>query len=690
MEFFNLNHNEQVVSPCLTIHGKLTKKTSGAQSIQVQHPQLPPLTFPINEDFFKATVILTPGENKFTFITDKNVSQQITCYYTPLLQDQPIHLCLILAKDSPMKFDSPKDQIAKENGNDLYLAIKKLRMAGRLLQAFTNEQMLRNGFGHRTVQFVEEYTLDTEFQDNPMKKLKMRNNIKIHLVRSEKSIKEIRSHDIAQQNSKAKDAGALYGIAMDALKKYGGPFINCEKPVQAACIYMDTHWDGKLITGHAALGGGDDHIKLAIFGSHGIYSWPRSMEDVVPYFLNDTKASTTEVANDCGQCGSYWECLAITMGAFWHEMGHLLGSPHQEHGVMLRDYTVLNRSFLTKEAYCLRTKSYGAAAPIFPKEECTWHRLDLLRYLYHPSFTKPEDYNDPSFFRPSKIGGFQFSEPNFYPLGNDICRFSSQTGITVIEIICGDLALGYIEYLPVSLGGPGPQKEVVVSLSELRARIPANKLEEFKDKFTLNLIAVNSPSATYENFPSLATVTPIPMGKYGYPESIRGFKSPAHGQIGRGKETGILGINVKNVVAVRVYHGAALDGMRFFFNAPTKKNEPPAIPSRTYVDKLTKSFKANVSISNDHPSVLFGVETPNYSDVILEPGEYITGFTVKSGWWIDAVQVSTNYGRKTDMLGNKEGGGQRELFPPEGQYVLGIYGSVGNWVDSLGIVYGSL
>lgn len=144
ISLFNLKANETVVSPCLTIHGKCGKQATAVKNIQVQHPQLPPLTFPVNESYFKATILLSPGENKLTFITDTNVSESITCFYSPLTQNKPIHLCLIVAKDSPLKFDSPRSQVAKEGGNDLNLAIKKLRIAARLMQAYTNEQMLRN------------------------------------------------------------------------------------------------------------------------------------------------------------------------------------------------------------------------------------------------------------------------------------------------------------------------------------------------------------------------------------------------------------------------------------------------------------------------------------------------------------------------------------------------------------------
>lgn len=76
IDLFNLRENEQIVSPCLIIHGKCNKQ-NGAKTVQVQHPQLPPLTYPIHNQFFKATVLLTPGENKLTFVTDTNTARTV-------------------------------------------------------------------------------------------------------------------------------------------------------------------------------------------------------------------------------------------------------------------------------------------------------------------------------------------------------------------------------------------------------------------------------------------------------------------------------------------------------------------------------------------------------------------------------------------------------------------------------------
>lgn len=694
IEFFNLKNEERVVSPCLTIHGKCQNKASAAKNIQVQHPQLPALTFPVNSQFFKATILLSSGENRLTFITDTNVIQTVTCFYTPLTQNKPIHLCLIVAKDSPLKFDSPKSQIAKEGGNDLKLAIKKLRIAARLMQAYTNEQMIRNGFGHRVMNFVEEFTSDTQFRS----KETMRNTVKIHIVRSERTLKEIRDPNVAQQNSKGTNTGALFGWAMDALRSYGGPFAPKEPPVQAACIYLDGHWNGNLILGHAALGGGDDNIKLAIFGSHGLYSWPTCMEDIVPYFLDHTKTSLSEVANDCNECGSHWECLTVTLGAFMHEIGHSLGSPHQVSGVMLRDYTRLNRSFLTQEAFSIRTNSYGANPPIYPKEECTWHRLDMLRFLFHPAFTREYDYYDPSFYRPSRNGKFSVPKPAIYAMDNNTCKFSSQTGIYCIEVIAEDLARGHLEYLPKSLNGPGPQKEVIVSLKDLQDLLPADKTK-YRDSFNIRVLACNSPDANFDKFPSLLKTSLIPMEKYGYSAKVQGIKSQLLGSTQRGTDVGILAVDITKVFAARIYHGGALDGVRFYVqdadaNTVKNQNSSPVVPPRTYLGKLTNTFRSNApqpgKTGPSSKSILFGKQTANYTDITLEPNEIITGFNVRCGAWIDAIQIITNHGRITDMFGNKNGGSLGELIPPTGQNIIGIYGRVGQWIDAIGIVYATL
>jgi hypothetical protein len=40
----------------------------------------------------------------------------------------------------------------------------------------------------------------------------------------------------------------------------------------------------------------------------------------------------------------------------------------------------------------------------------------------------------------------------------------------------------------------------------------------------------------------------------------------------------------------------------------------------------------------------------------IRRGEYITGFFVRSGFWIDAIQVLTSLGRRSPLFGNPTGG----------------------------------
>jgi len=719
IKIYNVQNGGEVHTPLLIVHGESSVSQSGVLTVSHKGDAFPPLCYEINKGFFKAIVHLEPGENPllFTHSDGKLVGGQpqyeknpqyktygvgFKINYIPLLQNRPIHLCLLLARDSPGLFDSTAQKRGLE-GNGVDIAIKKLRVGARLMQAFTNEQMLRAGFGQRTFNFVEEYTKDTQFIQE-WKIPKFRNTIKIHILRSKKSLKELRDANLAQQNPNGNNTGGLFGIAMDALRDYGGPFVESNKPVQAAVMFMDAHYDQKLnmILTHAALGGGDDKIKLAIFGSHGLYSWPAAFEHIIPCFL-DTSPRTNEVANDANECGSYWECLAITLGAFMHEIGHLLGCPHQTSGVMLRDYVTLNRSFLTREEYSTRTRRQGLV-PILPKDECTWHRLDLVRFLYHPSFTLPSDYLDPSFQKNNSMPG----KASLLPVGNKTALLKSSTGIYAIEIYPGDLAEGYIEFLPKSIGGTGPQREVYVTVDELRSRLPSNKQS---GKFSIHVQTVDGNQSDFNDFEKLVSdssnflVSDFGLGR----GQLTAIKSGLLGKQEHVNNAPII-FDPARVTSVRIYHGMALDGLRIFTRQGGDQPPPysgstntPPIPQRDYKNRLgslISGFKNQVI--NDHnnnqiqtalpytgetSSVLFGKQTNNYTDFHLQSGEYIAQFILRSGAWVDGLQVVTNTGRSSPFCGNNNGGSQGVLDAPQGYEIIGITGSVGNWVNSIGVLY---
>lgn len=707
---YNVQSGGTVHTPLLIVHGESTASKSGILTVTNRGEAYPPLYYEVNQGLFKAIVHLEPGLNQLVLSqydgrivngfpeytnNSSRASHPLDLTYIPLVQNRPVHLCVLLAKDSPGNFDTTGIK-QKYEGNGLDLAIRKLRVAGRLMQAYTNEQMLRAGFGNRTFNFAEEYTKDTLFAQESMNP-KFRNTIKIHVIRSKKTLKELRDPNLAQQNSKGTDTGGLFRIAGEELRAYGGPFAEGNKPVQAAVMFLDTHWDPKLrlILTHAALGGGDDRFRLAIFGSHGMYSWPSSLEQVAPAFQDTTKANIDEVANDANQCGTYWECLNITMGAFLHEIGHSLGCPHQTSGIMLRDYVTFNRSFVSREAACLRTGS-GGMCPLMPKDECTWHRLDLLRFLYHPCFTLPSDYNDPSFGKKLPNAG----KAALLPMGNGNALLKSSSPIYSIELLKAELAQAYIEYLPKSLGGPGPQYEVMINAEELRSRLPRDKQS---GPFDLKVLSLGQNEAHFKDVPHTVNDTSnFIRSDFGLGRGVLlGMKSGAFGNGNRGDKQPDVYYDPRRVVNVRVYHGMALDGIRIDMSAAPNSSAPvasPPLPERNYKSSFKSMLKnfADTSIgtpSQHHSmppianSVLYGNQTGGYTDFPLQPGETIDHYNLRCGGWVDAIQIVTSSGRTSAMLGKAEGGGSAVMSPPSGYEIIGFHGTKSKWVDSIGVVY---
>ncbi|GME22076.1 Mannose-binding lectin [Neofusicoccum parvum] len=347
----SIDNRAMVYQKVLLISGVIgepdSKPMDGAISINHDKDAFPSTSWPVSDSHFKALVVLQPGANtlRLDFSSPKLSSSNtsipahsswIDITYLPLNSAPPLHLAIILGKDSPGTFDAVPERIHGE-GNGLETAVRKFRMAAYLWQAFTGEQMFRNGFGRRCWRYEEEWQQGT-LTYNDQATGQYRNEAKIHIIRCDKTVEELRDLNIAQQYEKAADKGKLFGIAMEAVKAHFRPKAGQKQYV--SCLFLDTHWDPqhKVVRGHAALGGGDGEVGLAIFGSHALQSYPASIEEVVPAFTDCTKTDTNFVANDCNESGSVWEAANIGIGAHMHETGHLFGCPHQESGVMLRDY----------------------------------------------------------------------------------------------------------------------------------------------------------------------------------------------------------------------------------------------------------------------------------------------------------------------------------------------------------------
>ncbi|CAF9907604.1 hypothetical protein IMSHALPRED_005584 [Imshaugia aleurites] len=628
----SVSDNSWVHQKVLLVYGQIgdpsEKTLDGTLTVCHHQDSFPATLWPVSDSHFKALVHLNPGPNRlrFDFMSPKVASinpslpahsSWINVNFLPLINSPPLQLVILLGKDSPATFDAVPERKQRE-GNDLDIAIRKFRMAAYLWQAFTGEQMYRNGFGRRCFRFEEEWqTGSLTFRDKEMGQ--MRNEAKVHVVRTEKTVKELRDLDLAQQYENATHKGELYSIAMEAVKEHFRPVKGQRQYI--SLLLLDAHWDtkAKTITGHAALGGGAGEVQLAIFGSQALQSYPASIEEVVPAFSDCTRTNTNFVANDCNESGSNWEAANIGIGAHLHETGHLFGCPHQESGIMLRDYVRLNRTFLCREPYSTRTKSPGVRLCL-PKDECGWHRLDALRFKYHPCFRLPTDAP----LNPDE-------SIQVWPADNGKALITAPTGVSFVEIFTeGDeTCRAWLEYSNGDVHSGGPPKQIVLTENDLKARLPESKKSSKKLRVKIHSAGQGSYEVVDFNalLKSKTHMVKLPNGQSGF----KGCKLGESGQEGSQPEQIILEtahIQTKLLTSIKVYHGFALDGLEFLYE--------------------------------DSTSQMFGKRggQPGGSEFMFDTrrGEILLGFYLRAGLWIDGIEILTSLGRRSGVFGNSNAG----------------------------------
>ncbi|KAM9936043.1 hypothetical protein OXX80_004397 [Metschnikowia pulcherrima] len=711
------NYKDEIVSsPAVIVSGRTSAYDRGfVNFVNNNSEAIPPQAFEVNNSQFKALLHVSPGENNFqVYHVNAGISGnpgqngssnsgcdtidegRLTLHYQALPANKPIHLCVILGKDSMGAYDMPSYKSRRGEPSNLDAAVQKLKVAGRMMQAFTQDEFHHLGLSNRCFQFVEEQTTSQSLFGRNNHASAPHTEVKVHVIRSPKTVAQLRDPDLAQQNPDAKNNGGLFSHAIDLVQKqdFYRPYAQLHTPIQCAVVYLDSTWNGRFITTHAALGGGTHQVKMAIFGSHGLHSFPSTFDQMTACFLDDTELSTKEVANDNNQCGTSWECLNICMGAFIHEIGHSLGSPHQVDGVMLRDYIWWNRSFMTREARCLRDNSPGCVIGNdgnFPRT-CHWNIMDIMRYFYHGSFSIPTDVNDASFPK-SETTLLETPKGNPVPSmfmtepGKVVVK--SATGIFMVELVGEDLARHHIRFYPKSYGGRGLPSELALNFDEC-LRDFRNGWKSSADNFDLRVLSVSGdlwvPNFKSKCYPSRDSVIEHDFNLGRGP--IRGIKSDLLGSAKGGMQ--FIGFDAARVYKVRVYHGGALDGMTFYYRGD-KIDQEEKFDEKHSKRHLLKKFLGSTSSHQAYVNagdVTIGNRKDHYTDFQIPEGERIVKFSFRNGQWMDAVQIETNTGRKSAMLGNSQGGHLSILEPPTTQHqIVGLYGYTGSWMDGIGLIY---
>lgn len=608
IRFENLWQNAIVSSRVSIVRGTIRGGGNGSVITWYYNNTFPSQRFPVVDGQFKALVRLELGDNKILFESDldrgSKVKQELQLRYQPILEDPPVHYCLMVAKDSPLTFDSPRYKKDKE-GNGLDQAVAKMRMLAYMHASFTQEQMLRNGFGLRTFRPYEEFEPDSLSNRDQEKQ---RPTVHVHVVRMDRTVAEIQDPDVAQQNHNAKRSGDLFGWAADALQKYGGPFT---RPFsQAACIYLDTHWDkaNHLITGHAALGGNVGNLRLAIFGGHALHTWPKNFEDLVPCLMDSTRTDTNEVANDASESGTSLENLCVSQGAFMHEVGHLLGCPHEPDGIMLRGYLHWNRSFIVCEP--------GSTRCIGPRDEDYWNRLDIMRFRFHPSFRLP---GEPRFTSTCK--------PVCFPLRNGL-SFHCPNGIFMVDIQ-SDGSKGHFEYLDL------PQ-EVTLTFDQIKQAL---KPEDRDKKLDLQVHAPGPEDCWISDIKEFV--------KRNASDSVV-HSSTVGREDGDCRTTELPKDHIR---LVRVWAGDALDGYEFidtkgrstfFGNQGGKPHDIPIADGDELVGIAVRGgywIDAGGIITRNGRSPLFGGPGGSLTDLVPPRGHRLTGISGFYTNWAQGIRI---------------------------------------------------
>ncbi|KAE8137828.1 putative peptidase family-domain-containing protein [Aspergillus pseudotamarii] len=159
--------------------------------------------------------------------------------------------------------------------------------------------------------------MQTGHQTTPVTSGHMGSVAKVYIIRSGKTVAQLRDADIAQQNPRGRDRDALHRYFEAALAKFRAP-VRVMLPSSA----LGCH---KL-----------DGISLGIFGSYPTYPRPRFLE--VPACLSTMTPTGDTLGNDNGECDTMRGACFVGQGAFLQEVGHAFGAGHTT-GIMARGYS---------------------------------------------------------------------------------------------------------------------------------------------------------------------------------------------------------------------------------------------------------------------------------------------------------------------------------------------------------------
>lgn len=361
-----------------------------------------------------------------------------------------------------------------------------------------------------------------------------------------------------------------------------------------AVVLLDAKGDLRFegISGHSALGDG-----LGIAGSLSLFTLPSCIEEVGPSFIDCTRISSS---SDPSESEFFWEAATETLG----NMMEAFLSPQTP--LEPRNFTKVNRTFVTKEPYSLRTKSAGLKLSL-PQEECTWPRVDCLRFRYHPCFRLPPDPMPPSL--PDAVQVYAVE------VGIVACASS---GIPLVLIYADNIYCDFLEY------SSKPERELLLQEDVIRSKLPSDKSMPV---IKLRIFTVGQGETTVEDL-----------------RAMRGLKiqlSKGHGTVYKSAPLGYTASENSKAQEILLHADKTLIGIRIFHNSSALEGL-----EFQYDDQITQLFGHK------------GSATATVSEYPLDArkGETLMGFCVRAGEVIGGIEILTSFGRRSSIFGNPQDG----------------------------------
>ncbi|KAI2007239.1 hypothetical protein LOZ49_004693 [Ophidiomyces ophidiicola] len=651
----SISENSWVNHKILLIYGQVgdaRPPIDGTVTINLLNDSFPSTIWPVQGSQFKALLHLVPGPNKIRLdffshqIPNATAHQStINVNYLPMIECPPLHLIILLGKDSLKKSDSQPEQSLR-NHDELDIPIRKYRMAAYLWQAFTQEQMYRNNFARRSFRFEEEWQTGTLSSRDTIS-YRMRNEAKIHVIRCDKTAAELRALSLEHSSDLPEGESKLFKVAKEAILGYFNPKLNQKTYVTA--LILDSYPGSEIVTRHAAVG---HDVNLAIFGSHALHTYPSCIEEVISAFADSTEIDSNFPSSQHQERTAMWEVASANIGAHLREIGRMFGCQQQDSGIMGQDYLQFSRSFMSWIPYRKKNKEDGQRLCL-AQDESNWHRLDALRFRLHPCF---RHLSDPV---PCFNGSLQV-----WPVDGGKIVLTSQAGIAFIEVYTkGDaVCKAYLDYMSGELGNinNGLSKQVTLVDDDIRTRIPNSP------KTTKNIKLVIYSGSLYCHaiddlfqLKSKASTIKLPNGQTGY----RGNQLGSAVLPGTAAEDLILDfamIQTKLLISIKVFHSPlSVSGIEFHYEDATIQ--------------------------------FFGNRSTQFSDVselVLDTrkGELLTGFYIRAAQSVDGLGVITNMGKINGVFGNPSAGTGHTLIAPRGYKIAGISGLIGENIDGFSLI----